>query len=55
MADYGRDLEFGASVAPLADPPDFAQRVSVAADRAGLDRLNSPGGAGGARETGSGE
>ncbi len=37
MGDYGRDLEFGASVAPLADPPDFAARVSVAADRAGLD------------------
>ncbi len=37
MADYGRELEFGASVAPLADPPDFAKRVVVAADRAGLD------------------
>src|SRR5215212_1965539 len=37
MADYGRDLEFGASVAPLADPADFAARVAVAADRAGLD------------------
>jgi alkanesulfonate monooxygenase SsuD/methylene tetrahydromethanopterin reductase-like flavin-dependent oxidoreductase (luciferase family) len=37
VADYGRDLEFGASVAPLADPPDFAKRVSVAADRAGLN------------------
>jgi len=37
MADYGRELEFGASVTPLADPPDFAKRVSVAADRAGLD------------------
>ena len=37
MADYGRDLEFGASVEPLADPPDFAARVAVAADRAGLD------------------
>jgi alkanesulfonate monooxygenase SsuD/methylene tetrahydromethanopterin reductase-like flavin-dependent oxidoreductase (luciferase family) len=37
MADYGRDLEFGASVAPLADPPDFAKRVSVASDSAGLD------------------
>jgi alkanesulfonate monooxygenase SsuD/methylene tetrahydromethanopterin reductase-like flavin-dependent oxidoreductase (luciferase family) len=37
LADYGRELEFGASVAPLADPPDFAKRVSVAADRAGLD------------------
>ena len=37
MADYGRELEFGASVAPLADPPDFVSRVAVAADRAGLD------------------
>ena len=37
MADYGRELEFGASVAPLADPPDFVRRVVVAADRAGLD------------------
>jgi alkanesulfonate monooxygenase SsuD/methylene tetrahydromethanopterin reductase-like flavin-dependent oxidoreductase (luciferase family) len=37
MADYGRELEFGTSVAPLADPPDFAKRVSVAADVAGLD------------------
>jgi alkanesulfonate monooxygenase SsuD/methylene tetrahydromethanopterin reductase-like flavin-dependent oxidoreductase (luciferase family) len=39
MADYGRELEFGASVAPLADPPDFAKRVSVAADGAGLDLI----------------
>jgi alkanesulfonate monooxygenase SsuD/methylene tetrahydromethanopterin reductase-like flavin-dependent oxidoreductase (luciferase family) len=39
MADYGRDLEFGASVEPLADPPDWAARVAVAADRAGLDLL----------------
>ena len=37
MADYGRELEFGVSVAPLADPPDWAARVVVAADRAGLD------------------
>jgi len=37
MPDYGRDLEFGASVEPLADPPDWAARVAVAADRAGLD------------------
>ncbi len=37
VAGYGRDLEFGASVAPLADPPDWAARVAVAADRAGLD------------------
>jgi alkanesulfonate monooxygenase SsuD/methylene tetrahydromethanopterin reductase-like flavin-dependent oxidoreductase (luciferase family) len=39
MADYGRDLEFGASVEPLADPPDWAARIAVAADRAGLDLL----------------
>jgi alkanesulfonate monooxygenase SsuD/methylene tetrahydromethanopterin reductase-like flavin-dependent oxidoreductase (luciferase family) len=39
MPDYGRTLEFGASVAPLADPPDLAARVAVAADRAGLDLL----------------
>ncbi len=37
MADYGRDLEFGVSVEPLADPPDWAARIVVAADRAGLD------------------
>jgi alkanesulfonate monooxygenase SsuD/methylene tetrahydromethanopterin reductase-like flavin-dependent oxidoreductase (luciferase family) len=37
MADYGRELKFGASVEPLADPPDWAARVAVAADRAGLD------------------
>jgi alkanesulfonate monooxygenase SsuD/methylene tetrahydromethanopterin reductase-like flavin-dependent oxidoreductase (luciferase family) len=37
MADYGRELEFGASVAPLADPPDFVKQVAVAADGAGLD------------------
>jgi alkanesulfonate monooxygenase SsuD/methylene tetrahydromethanopterin reductase-like flavin-dependent oxidoreductase (luciferase family) len=37
VAGYGRDLEFGASVAPLADPPDWAARMAVAADRAGLD------------------
>ena len=37
MADYGRDLEFGVSVEPLADPPDWASRVARAADRAGLD------------------
>ncbi len=39
MADYGRNLEFGASVEPLADPPDWAARVATAADRAGLDLL----------------
>ena len=37
MSDYGRELEFGTSVEPLADPPDWAARVAQAADRAGLD------------------
>jgi alkanesulfonate monooxygenase SsuD/methylene tetrahydromethanopterin reductase-like flavin-dependent oxidoreductase (luciferase family) len=39
MTDYGRDLEFGASVEPLAEPPDWAARVARAVDRAGLDLL----------------
>ncbi len=39
MTDYGRDVEFGASVEPLADPPELAARVAVMADRAGLDLL----------------
>jgi alkanesulfonate monooxygenase SsuD/methylene tetrahydromethanopterin reductase-like flavin-dependent oxidoreductase (luciferase family) len=39
MPDYGRPLEFGASVEPLAEPPDLAARVAVTADRAGLDLL----------------
>jgi hypothetical protein len=30
MTDYGRDLEFGVSVAPLADPPDWAARTARA-------------------------
>jgi len=37
MADYGKELAFGASVEPLADPPDWAAHVAVAADRVGLD------------------
>jgi alkanesulfonate monooxygenase SsuD/methylene tetrahydromethanopterin reductase-like flavin-dependent oxidoreductase (luciferase family) len=37
VSDYGRDLEFGTSVEPLADPPDLAARVAQAADQAGLD------------------
>ena len=37
MSDYGRDLEFGVSVEPLADPPDWAARIARAADRTGLD------------------
>src|SRR3990170_2189798 len=37
MSDYGRELEFGASVEPLADPPYWAARVATTADRAGLD------------------
>ncbi len=36
-SDYGRDLEFGASVEPLADPPDWAARIAKVADRSGLD------------------
>ena len=37
MPDHGRPLEFGISFEPLADPPDFAARITKAADRAGLD------------------
>ena len=37
VSDYGRELEFGASVEPLSDPPDWAERIAGAADRAGLD------------------
>ena len=37
ISSYGRKLEFGASVEPLADPPDWAARKARAADRAGLD------------------
>ena len=36
-SDYGRDLEFGSSVEPLAEPPNWATRIAKAADRAGLD------------------
>jgi alkanesulfonate monooxygenase SsuD/methylene tetrahydromethanopterin reductase-like flavin-dependent oxidoreductase (luciferase family) len=37
MNDYGRELEFGASVEPLANPLDWAARVAKAADRGGLE------------------
>ena len=37
MANYGRELEFGISFEPLANPPDFAARITKVADRAGLD------------------
>ena len=37
MTDYGRDLEFGVSAEPLADPPDHTAKIVRAADRAGLD------------------
>jgi alkanesulfonate monooxygenase SsuD/methylene tetrahydromethanopterin reductase-like flavin-dependent oxidoreductase (luciferase family) len=37
MSDYGREIEFGTSVEPLADPPDWAARIVRAADQAGLD------------------
>ena len=33
MADYGRELEYGVSVEPLADPPDWAAHIVVAAER----------------------
>ncbi len=36
-SSYGRRLEFGASVEPLANPPDWTARVAKAADRTGLD------------------
>jgi len=39
MGDYGRELEFSASVEPLADPPDWAARIVKAADQAGLDLM----------------
>lgn len=39
MSDYGRDLEFGISIEPLADPPDWAARLARTADRAGLDLI----------------
>ncbi|CAN5912217.1 LLM class flavin-dependent oxidoreductase [soil metagenome] len=39
MPDYGRRLQFGASVEPLADPPDSGARIAKAADDAGLDLL----------------
>ena len=37
MTDYGRELEFGVSIEPLADPPDWAARIAKVADRLGLD------------------
>ncbi|MCE3555840.1 LLM class flavin-dependent oxidoreductase [Pseudonocardia sp. RS11V-5] len=37
MPDYRHDLLFGAFVTPVADPPDQAVELAVAADRAGLD------------------
>lgn len=36
MPDYGRPTGFGVSVEPLADPPDFAARVTGAARDAAL-------------------
>ena len=38
-SSYGRKLEFGASVEPLADPPDWAARIARIADRSGLDLM----------------
>lgn len=39
MPDYRRKLEFGASIEPLADPPDWTLRIAKAADESGLDLL----------------
>lgn len=37
MTDYGREIEFGVFVEPLADPPDYAANLARLADREGLD------------------
>jgi alkanesulfonate monooxygenase SsuD/methylene tetrahydromethanopterin reductase-like flavin-dependent oxidoreductase (luciferase family) len=37
VGDYGRKLEFGASVEPLADPTDYVGHIVKAADQAELD------------------
>lgn len=37
MTDYGREVEFGVFVEPLADPPEYAAKLSGLADREGLD------------------
>lgn len=37
MADHDKNLEFGVSVVPLAEPPEFALRATRAAEEAGLD------------------
>jgi alkanesulfonate monooxygenase SsuD/methylene tetrahydromethanopterin reductase-like flavin-dependent oxidoreductase (luciferase family) len=37
MTDYGREVGFGISVEPLADPPGWAASLAQAADRNGLD------------------
>ncbi len=39
MPDYGRKLEFGASVEPLAEPPGWAAQMAKAADESRLDLL----------------
>ncbi|MGI8540272.1 MAG: LLM class flavin-dependent oxidoreductase [Rubrobacteraceae bacterium] len=36
-SDYGRNIEFGIFVEPLADPPDHAAKLARLADREGLD------------------
>jgi alkanesulfonate monooxygenase SsuD/methylene tetrahydromethanopterin reductase-like flavin-dependent oxidoreductase (luciferase family) len=37
VAEPGRNLEFGASIVPLAEPPDLAASLAVAVEEAGLD------------------
>lgn len=39
MTDYGRQIEFGVFVEPLADPPDHAAKLARLADREGLDLI----------------
>lgn len=39
MPDYGRRVEFGIFPEPVAEPAGHAERLAVAADRAGLDLI----------------
>jgi alkanesulfonate monooxygenase SsuD/methylene tetrahydromethanopterin reductase-like flavin-dependent oxidoreductase (luciferase family) len=39
MGDYGRELEFGASVEPLAEPAGWTASIARTADQAGLDLI----------------
>ncbi len=37
MASQARELEFGVSIVPLAEPPELALRATRAAEEAGLE------------------